>query len=89
VGWEEDGHQEDGPEKPETKPTAAPKQATWKSKKKEAASVKTEAAKPTTPDLVVRTQSSTSPLVETSDLLNHLPLEACVELTRRLFTSIS
>ena len=45
--------------------------------------------KPTTPDLVIPNQSSTSPLKEISDLLNHLPLQACVELIRRLLTSIS
>jgi len=43
------------------------------------------ATKPTTPVLVV----PTNPLVEISDLLNRLPLQACVELNRRLLTSIS
>jgi len=52
-------------------------------------SVKTAAATPTTPNLLVRTQSSTSPLEEISNLLDHLTLQACVELTRRLLTSIS
>ena len=47
------------------------------------------AAKPTTPELVVPNQSSNSPLEEISDLLDHLPIQACVELTRRLLTSIS
>ena len=47
------------------------------------------AAKPSTPNLVVPNQSSTSPLEEISDPLDHLPLHACVELTRRLLTSIS
>jgi len=46
-----------GPKKPEPKSTAATKPAAGKSKRKEAASVKTTAAKPTTPDLVVLTQS--------------------------------
>ena len=77
------------PEKPEPKLTAAPKPAAGKSKKKAAACVKTAAAKSTTPNLVVPTQSSTSPLEEISELLNHLPLQACVELTRRLLTPIS
>ena len=36
---------------------------------------------------MVPTQSSTSPLEEISDLDN-LPIQACVELTRRLQTSI-
>ena len=54
-----------------------------------AASVKTAANKPTTPVLVVPTQSSTNPLEEISDLLDRLPLHACVELTRRLLTSFS
>jgi hypothetical protein len=38
---------------------------------------------------VVPTQSPTSPLEKISDLLDHLPIQACVELTRRLLTSIS
>ena len=72
-------------QKPEPKTTAAPKLAAGKSKKKTAASVKTAAAIPTTPHLVVPKRSSTSPLGEISDL-DHLPLHACVELTRRLLT---
>jgi hypothetical protein len=52
-------------------------------------SVKTAAAKPTTSELVVPIQSSTSPLEEISDLLDYLPTEVCVELTRRLFKSSS
>jgi hypothetical protein len=47
------------------------------------------AAKPTTPELVVPTQPSSSPLEDISDLLGRLPLQACVELTRRLLTSLS
>jgi len=72
------------PEKPQPKPTAAPKPATEKTKKKTAA-----AAKTTTPNLMVPTQISTSPLEDISDLLDHLPLQACVELTHWLLTSIS
>jgi len=77
------------PIKPELKSTAAPKRASEKSKKKGAASVKTAAATPTTPSLVFPTQSPTSTLEEISDLLDHLSLPACVELTRQLLTSIS
>jgi hypothetical protein len=77
------------PKKPEPKSTAAPKRATVKARKKAAASVKTAAVKPSTPKLVVPSQSPASPLEEISDLLDHLPLQACVELTRRLLTSIS
>ena len=77
------------PQKPEPKSTAAPKQTAEKSKKKAAVSVKTATAKLTPPNLVVPTQNSTSPLEEISDLLNHHPLPACVELTRRLFASFS
>jgi hypothetical protein len=77
------------PKKPEPKPTAAPQRATGKASKKAAASVKTAGAKPSTPKLVVPSQCPTSPLEEISDLLDHLPLQACVELTRRLLTSIS
>jgi hypothetical protein len=56
---------------------------------KAAASVETAAAKPTTPKLVIPTQSSTSPLEEISDLFDHLTLQLCVELTRRIHTPIS
>ena len=75
------------PQKSEPKTTAAPKLAAGKSKKK-AASVKTTAAKPTTPNLFVPNRSSISLLEEISDL-DYLPLHACVELTRRLLTSVS
>ena len=51
--------------------------------------MKTASAKPTTPELVVHTQTSNSPVDDISDLLDHLPTQACVELTRRLLTSIS
>ena len=74
-----------GPKKPETKPTAAAQPTAGKSKKKVVASVKTAATKPSIPVLVV----PTNPLEEISDLLDRLPLQACVELTRRLLTSIS
>jgi hypothetical protein len=77
-----------GSQKPKPKSTAATEPAAGKSKKK-AASVKTVAAKPTTSERVVPTQYTTSPLEEVSDLLDHLPIQACVELTRRLLTSIS
>jgi hypothetical protein len=60
-----------------------------KPKKKASASVETAAAKPKTTNLVVPTQSSASPLEDISDLLDHLPIQACVELTRRLLNSIS
>ena len=76
------------PKKPEPKPTAAAQPAAGKSKKKVVASVKTAATKPTTPVLVVPNQSTTNPLEEISDL-DRLPLQACVELTRRLLTSSS
>jgi len=75
------------PQKSEHRTTAAPKLAAGKSKKK-AASVKTTAAKPTTPNLFVPNRSSISLLEEISDL-DYLPLHACVELTRRLLTSVS
>ena len=74
-----------GPKKSEPKPTAAAQPAAGKSKKKVAASVKTAATKPTTLVLVVPTK----PLEKISDLLDRLPLQACVELARRLLTSIS
>jgi hypothetical protein len=74
--------------KPTPKSTAATKPAAGKSEKN-AASVKTAAAKPTIYELVVPIQSPTSRLEEISDLLDHLPIQAFVELTRRLLTSIS
>jgi len=74
-----------GPRKPEPKPTAAAQPTAGKSKKKVAANVKTAATKSTITVLVV----PTDPLEEISDLLDGLPLQACVELTRRLLTSIS
>ena len=76
------------PKNPETKSTAVTKPAAGKAKKKAAASVKTAAAKPATPDLVVPTQIPTSPLEYISDLLDRLLLHSCVELTHRLLTSI-
>ena len=77
------------PQQSEPKSTEAPKRNAGKSNIKAAASVKTAAGKPTPPNLVVPTQKSTSPLEEISDLLDHLPLPACVELTRRFFKYIS
>ena len=74
-----------GPKKPEPKPTAAAQPAAGKTKKKVVASVKTAATKHTVPVLVV----PTNPLDEISDLLDRLPLQAWVELTRRLLTSFS
>jgi hypothetical protein len=59
-----------------------------KPKKKAAESVKTAAAKTTTPQLVAPAHSPSSVLEEISDLLDNLPPQACVELTRRLLTSI-
>jgi hypothetical protein len=76
------------PKKPEPKSTAAPKSAAGNSKKA-AVSVKAVAAKATTPELVVPTQPSSSPLEDIPDFLDHLPLQARVELTRRVLTSIS
>jgi hypothetical protein len=66
-----------GSQKPKPKSTAAIKPAAGKPKEK-AASVKTAAAKPTTTELVVHTQSPISPLEEISHLLDHLPIQACV-----------
>ena len=77
------------PQKPEPKSTVAPKRAAGKSRKKSAASAKPVADKTTPPNLVVPTQTSTSPLEDISDLLEHLPHPECVELTRRILASIS
>jgi len=51
--------------------------------------VKIAAAKTKTPELVVTNLNFTSPLEEISDLLDHFPIQACVELTRRLLKYIS
>ena len=77
-----------GPKNPKPKFTAAKKPAAGKFKKKAAASVKTAAAKPTTPEMVAPTKVP-SPLEKISDLLNCLHLPACVELTHRILTPIS
>jgi hypothetical protein len=77
------------PQKSQPKTSAASEPAAGKSKRTAAASVKTAAAKLTTPNLVVPNQSSTSPLEKISDLLDHLPLDACMELTRRFLICIS
>jgi hypothetical protein len=50
---------------------------------------KKSATKPTTPDLVIPTLSCNSTFEDISDLLDRLPIQACVQLTRRLLTSIS
>jgi hypothetical protein len=76
------------PQNSEPKPSADSKPAAGKSKKTAVASVKSEAAKLTTLNLVVSNQSSTSLLGKSFDL-DHLFLDACVQLTRRLLTSIS
>jgi hypothetical protein len=76
------------PQKSESKTSAASKPVAGKSKKTAVARVETAAAKPTTPNLVVPNQNTTSPLNEISDCLDHLPLDVCVQLTRRLLTSI-
>ena len=77
------------PQKPEPKSTVAPKRAAGKPKKESAASAKPTAAKTTPPNLVVPTQTSTYPLEDISDLLEHLPRTECVVLTRRILASIS
>ena len=71
-------------EKVKPKITAAPKKAAGKPKK--AASI---GAKPVTTPKPVANPPPTSPLEKISDLLDSLPLQACVHLTRRLLASIS
>ena len=72
-------------EKAELKITTAPKAAGGEPKKQA----------PTIPKPVAATQvvsnphPTISPIEGISDLLDYLPLDACVELTRRLLTSIS
>jgi hypothetical protein len=72
------------PKKPVSKTPAAPKAASVKP-----AVTKAVAAQPSSTKLVVTHHSTSSPLEGISDLLNQLPIEACVELTCRLLTSIS
>ena len=45
-------------------------------------------SQPNAKELVAPTQHNQSPIEEISDLLDNLPLKACVELTLRLLTSV-
>ena len=72
------------PEKAEPKTASAPKKAAVKHKKAASAS-----AKPARTPKPVANTPSTSPLENISALLDSLPLEVCVQLTRRLLASIS
>jgi len=76
------------PKRPAPKPAAAAEAAPAKPSKRAPVSVKTTAAKPKPNELVVNPQRPASVLEDISDLLDNLPLQACVELTRRLLTSI-
>ena len=68
------------------KKAAAPKAAVKPIKPKKAAPT---GAKPVATDpAVVPPHPTTSPLEGISDLLDQLPLDACVELTRRLLIAI-
>jgi hypothetical protein len=69
------------PKKLVPKSTAATKAATVKPNKKAPASVKPASAKPT--NLMVTPQHPSSALEDISDLLDNLPLQACVELSLR------
>ena len=73
-----------GTKKAKPKSAADSKATAGKTKKKAAVSVK-----PSTLELMVPTQSLTSPLEDISDLYDRLHIQACVGLTRRLLTSIS
>jgi hypothetical protein len=77
------------PKNPQSKAAEDPKPSAREPKKIAGSSVESAVTKPTTPKHVVPTQISTSPLVEIFDLIDHLPIGACVELTRRLLTSVS
>jgi hypothetical protein len=76
------------PKKHTPRPAAAAKATSAKPTNKESAIVKTVTAKSQTNNLVVTPQRSASFLEDISDLLDNLPLQACVGLTRRLLTSI-
>jgi len=72
------------PEKAETKTTTAPNAAGGKPKKPATTSPKPVAAN----QVVANPHPTTSPIEGISDLLDNLPLDSCVELIRRLLTSI-
>jgi hypothetical protein len=76
------------PNKPMPKTAAATKPVAAKPVKKAVAIVKTAAAKPTI-KLVDPNHCPFNPLEEISDLLDHLPIQACVEITLRLLIAIS
>jgi len=63
-----------------------PKQAPLSKTKKPAKPGRPSQSK--TKELVVPTLNKQSPFGETSDLLDDLPLNACVEFTHRIFTSV-
>ena len=67
------------PKKPVPKAAAATKPVASTPKKEATASIKTAGAKPKTPKLVDPNHYPFNPLEEISDLLDHLPLQACVE----------
>ena len=73
-------------DKPAPKVTAAPKQAPVTKTTRPAKPKQPSQPKPK--ELVVPTKPIQSPIEEISDLLDTLPLNACVELTRRLLTSV-
>jgi hypothetical protein len=76
------------PKKPTPRPAAAVNATSAKPTKKASASYKTVAAKCQINNLVLTPQLPASVLEDISDLLDNLPLQACVELTRRMLTSI-
>jgi hypothetical protein len=76
------------PKKPAPRPAAAAKATSAKPTKKAPTSVKTVASKFQTNDLVATPQRPASVFEDISDLLDILTLQACVELTRRLLTSV-
>jgi hypothetical protein len=77
------------PKKSAPRPAAAAKATSAKPTKKAFTSVKTVAAKSQTNNLVATPQPPASVFENLSDLLDNLPLQTCVELTRRLLTSIA
>jgi hypothetical protein len=74
------------------KPIATPTSKTARPKKpalKTPAAPKAASAHPSSTKLVVNPHPTSSPLEDISDLLDQLPIDVCVELIRRLLTSIS
>jgi hypothetical protein len=68
---------------------STPQDGCWEVKEESSREYQNRGSQTHNPEMVVPTQPPSSPLDDISNLLGHLPLQACVELTRRLLTYIS